>query len=128
MTRYLWKLVDNEPSIPDYVTQEMRVHGEVYQLYRKGIIMDSPLPVYASFSRSRYEIKMQFGNNPTVCNVRDEDLARLKKFKKIDALFDRHKISIPSILSALPQHGHHAEHKNSFLLCLKRFVELYFRA
>ncbi|MEM4240314.1 MAG: hypothetical protein QXK08_03930 [Candidatus Woesearchaeota archaeon] len=127
MTKYVWKFADNNTFSPDYVTQEMRVHGEVYQLHKKGLIFDRALPIYASYSRSRFEIKMQFGNNPTVCNVRDEDLRRLKKFKKIDALFDRHKISIPSILSALPENSYHAEHKNSFWLCLRRFVRVYFR-
>ncbi len=128
MAKYVWKLADNNTSVPDPVAQEMRVHGEVYQLYRKGILMDTPLPFYASYSRSRFEIKMQFGNNPTICNVRDETLAKLRKFKKIDTLFDCHKINLAAFTEALPEHGFHAEHKNSFLLCLKRFVGVYFRA
>ncbi len=128
MARYVWKSVGNDTSSPDHITQELRVHGEVCQLHRKGIILDRALPFYASYSRSRYEVKMQFGNNPTVCSVRDEALLRLRKFNKIDALFDRHKISISALLGALPEHGYHAEHKNSFWLCLKRFVGIYFRS
>ncbi len=48
--RYSWKLVDNDTSVPDHITQEMRIHGEVYQLHKKGIIIDAALPVYASYS------------------------------------------------------------------------------
>ncbi len=128
MARYVWKLADNNTSSPDCVTHEMRVHGEVYQLHKKGMLIDTALPVYASYSRSRFEIKMQFGNNPTVCNVRDDELLRLRNFKKIDMLFDRHKLNLSALNEALPEHGYHAEHKNSFLLCLKRFVGVYFRA
>jgi hypothetical protein len=127
MAKYSWKLVGNDNSSPDFVTHEMRTHGTVYQLHKKGIIVDMALPVYASYSRSRFEVKMQFGNNPTVCNICDESIAKLKKFKKIDTLFDRHKINLETFTHALPEHGHHAEHKNSFLLCLKRFVGVYFR-
>ena len=127
MAKYSWKLVGNDTSSPDYVTQEMRVHGDVYQLHRKRLIIDSSLPMYASFSRSRYEVKMQFGNNPTVCNIRDGELPKLIKLKKIDSLFEKHKISLDTFTQALPEHGHHPEHKNSFLLCLKRFVGVYFR-
>ncbi len=127
MAKYSWKLVGNDNSSPDYVTQEMRIHGDVYQLHRKRLIIDSALPMYASFSRSRFEVKMQFGNNPTVCNMRDGELQKLMKLKKIDGLFEKHKISLSTFLQALPEHGHHNEHKNSFWLCLKRFVGVYFR-
>jgi hypothetical protein len=128
MAKYSWKLADNNPSSPDFVTHEMRVHGDVYQLHKKGLIVDRALPFYASYSRSRYEVKMQFGNNPTVCNIRDETLSKLRKFKKVDMLFDRHKINLATFTQALPEHGHHNEHKNSFWLCLKKFVGVYFRA
>jgi hypothetical protein len=63
-----------------------------------------------------------------VCSVRDEELLRLRKFRKIDALFDRHKLNLAAFKEALPEHGYHNEHKNSFWLCLKRFVGIYFRA
>lgn len=128
MAKYVWKLADNNTSSPDFITQEMRVHGEVYQLHRKGIFLDRALPFYASYSRSRFEIKMQFGNNPTVCSVRDEELLKLRKLRRIDNVLEKHKISLSAFHSALPEHGFHAEHKNSFLLCLKRFVGVYFRA
>jgi len=128
MAKYSWKLVGNDTSMPDFITQEMRVHGDVYQLAKKGLFADRPLPLYASYSRSRYQVKMQFGHNPTVCNIRDEDLLKLKKLKKIDDFFARHKINLATFTQALPEHGHHAEHRNSFWLCLKRFVEVYFRA
>jgi len=125
--RYTWKIADSDLSKPDAVLKELRVHGRVYQLVKKGFLLDKPMNCYASFSRGRSSILLQFGNSPVVSNLRDNELLRLRKLSKMHAFLGMQGIPPEELIYARAD-DEQPDIKDSFFLNLKRFVETYCRA
>lgn len=123
--RYSWKVADIDLSKPDAVLQELRVHGKVYQLARKGIVLDKPLNCYASFSKGASSILLQFGNSPVVSNIRDDELLRLRKLARMHAFLGMNSIAPEDLIHA--RTDDEPTFVDSFQQNMKRFVGTYFR-
>jgi len=125
MTAYCWKPIARNPR-NRRVHPALWQHGDVYQLVRKGILIDRPLHHYASYARSRYSMLLQFGNPGVICDVRDDLLVRSAKQEKAQTVLWKTGIAPGVLLQARVDHAVPLGTQEAFYRCLKRFMEHYF--
>ena len=124
----MWEQIFFDPIQPNGTCKELWVHGPVYQLVKKGYVLDTPVHCYASHYRSQSKVFMQFGEHGTVCTVDDDKATWLKNLERAQAFFEAHRINQNTLIGAeLPEVDDHTV-QDDFASHLKRFVEFYFRS
>lgn len=126
MAEYCWKRIAHNPRNRS-VHPALWLHGDVYQLVRKGLAVDAPLHHYASHSRSRFSVLLQFGNPGVLCNIRDTPEERAANQEKAHALLWNAGLAPGVMLQAGLDQAVPLAVREAFYRCLKRFVNFYFR-
>jgi hypothetical protein len=127
MKTHIWKRLDRNPEAHWGVSRKLWTHGDVYQLVRKGLVLDAPLDCYASHARSRASTLLQFGNHTVVCAASDADAQRNANAKEILQNMARNRITHATLVAAQPENSIPLQQKDALFRSLKRFVEFYFR-
>ena len=118
---FVWREIDFNPIHPNGVCTELWIHGPVYQLVKKGFLLDKELHCYASHLISKAAVWLQFGEHGTLCSKYDDEPTRNNNLKRIFSYFESHKLN-PKILTNA------STKEDNFSRNVKQFVDFYFRS
>jgi hypothetical protein len=125
---HYWKEIPPDTTKYPGIHRELWVNGKVYQLFKKGILLDSPVHCYVSHSRSRAQTVFQFGAASVVCTINDTERQRAVNRQEAEQHLASNGVSRDVLMQAGFPRTIDLALQDAMYRRIRRFLDIYFRS
>jgi len=125
---HYWKEIATDTTKYPGIHRELWINGTVYQLFKKGMLVDLPVHCYVSHGRSLAQTVFQFGAASVVCAIDDAEHQRAANTKEADKHLADSGVSRDVLMQAgFPRETDLALQDAAYRR-IRRFLDIYFRS